>query len=447
MELKIQYAKRSDGAKTAIGTMGSGSYVVIPPGAESHLEWWGNDNKGRAFIERLAEQHTVVLYDRHGFGLSDRDRTDFSLEDDVLDLEAVVDAIGMSKFALFGSSNGGYFAIAYTLRHPEPVTRLVLYGTGAGYTRGQYAEREEVAEAMAKLRRANRELYTQTLARVFFPTGADLETLESFSDHVKVASNPDLEDRLGDTLLDLRPELHRISQQALVLHRRGDQVIPFEAGRELAGLLPNASFLPLEGDMHFPGYGDVESVLRPVLEFLAEDAGHAGPSSLPEGTAVILFADIAGSTALTEQLGDAAFRARARKLDTALRAAIKEEGGTPVEGKVMGDGVMATFPSARQAIGGAVRCSALGDAAGLPLHLGIHAGDVIREENTVYGGAVNIASRITEAAPPGEILVSDTVRGLARTSVEAGFDDRGEHELQGVAEPQRLYAVRWREEG
>jgi class 3 adenylate cyclase len=187
-----------------------------------------------------------------------------------------------------------------------------------------------------------------------------------------------------------------------------------------------------------------------MIGHVAHITQQAGSSPVVVGReirAIILFADIAGSTALTEQLGDDAFRARARELDTALRAAIKEAGGTPVEGKVMGDGVMATFPSARQAIGGAVRCSTLGDAAGLPLHLGIHAGDVIREENTVYGGAVNIAARIADAAPPGEILVSDTVRGLARTSVEAGFDDRGEHELQGVAEPQRLYAVRWREEG
>jgi class 3 adenylate cyclase len=157
--------------------------------------------------------------------------------------------------------------------------------------------------------------------------------------------------------------------------------------------------------------------------------------------AVILFADIAQSTALTEQLGDAAFRAKARELDTSLRSVIKESGGTPVEGKVLGDGVLAVFTSARQAIECALRCNAAGEPLGLQLHLGIHAGDVIREGDNVYGGAVNIAARIAGASAPGEVLVSDTVRGLARTSAGVAFDDRGETSLKGVADPQRLFAV------
>jgi adenylate cyclase len=78
----------------------------------------------------------------------------------------------------------------------------------------------------------------------------------------------------------------------------------------------------------------------------------------------------------------------------------------------------------------------------LRLHLGIHAGDVIREGNNVYGGAVNIAARIAAASEPGEVLVSDTVRSLGRTSAGVTFDDRGEHELKGVGEPQRLFVVR-----
>jgi len=100
------------------------------------------------------------------------------------------------------------------------------------------------------------------------------------------------------------------------------------------------------------------------------------------------------------------------------------------------------FTSARQAIDCALRCNSAGESVGLQLHLGIHAGDVIREGNNVYGGAVNIAARIAAASAPGEVLVSDTVRGLARTSAGVVFDDRGEHELKGIEEPQRLFAVR-----
>jgi class 3 adenylate cyclase len=162
---------------------------------------------------------------------------------------------------------------------------------------------------------------------------------------------------------------------------------------------------------------------------------------LPSGTAVILFADIADSTALTERLGDAAFRSKARDLDNALRAIIRDHGGAPIEGKLLGDGVLATFASAAKAIEAALTFAQSGNDAGLPLHLGLHAGDVIREENNVFGGAVNIASRISGLSAPGEVLVSATVRDLARTSAGVSFEDRGEQALKGVAEPVRVFAV------
>jgi adenylate cyclase len=161
----------------------------------------------------------------------------------------------------------------------------------------------------------------------------------------------------------------------------------------------------------------------------------------PSGTAIILFADIADSTALTERLGDVAFRAKARDLDAALRTVIREHGGTPIEGKLLGDGVLAVFTSARQAIEAGVACATQGAEAGLPLHVGMHAGDVIREEGNVYGGAVNIASRIAGLSSAGEVLVSETVRSLARTSAGVRFEDRGEQPLKGIGEPVRVWVV------
>ena len=102
---------------------------------------------------------------------------------------------------------------------------------------------------------------------------------------------------------------------------------------------------------------------------------------------------------------------------------------------------MAVFASASQAIAAALRCKAAGDEAELSLHLGIHAGDVVHEGNSVHGGAVQLASRVQGVAAPGEILVSDIVRGLARTSARVSFEDRGEHDLKGIVKPQRLFAV------
>jgi class 3 adenylate cyclase len=179
-----------------------------------------------------------------------------------------------------------------------------------------------------------------------------------------------------------------------------------------------------------------------VEEFVSSTEPTEHPSSdRSSGMTAILFADIADSTALTERLGDTAFRAKARELDGTLRAVIREHAGTPIEGKLLGDGVLAVFTSARQAIEAALACAQAGAEASLPLHLGLHAGDVIREDNNVYGGAVNIASRISGLSAPGEVLVSDIVRGLARTSAGVQFEDRGGQTLKGVEEAVRVWAV------
>jgi class 3 adenylate cyclase len=167
----------------------------------------------------------------------------------------------------------------------------------------------------------------------------------------------------------------------------------------------------------------------------------------PGGTVTILFTDIVASTSLTEQLGDAEFRQRARELDTLLRTAISEGAGRSIEGKLLGDGVLAVFSSAGRAIECAVRCCALAEGHGLPLHIGLHVGDVLQEGDNVFGGAVNIAARICAASAAGEVLVSDTVRSLARTSVAVRFEDRGPHILKGIADPLRLFAVRPKEPG
>ncbi|HUF54853.1 MAG TPA: adenylate/guanylate cyclase domain-containing protein [Dehalococcoidia bacterium] len=247
----------------------------------------------------------------------------------------------------------------------------------------------------------------------------------------------------------------QVRARTLVMHPRDHPYYPTEGARKLAAAIPGARLVLSEGNtVLVPG----PQAIAAMAEFLSHLSGVTvtyaashGPEARRDGftgradrsgTAVILFADIVDSTALTERLGDTAFREKARDLDVTLRNIIREAGGTPVEGKLLGDGVLAVFSSARQAIEAALKCGAAGEQGGLPLHLGIHAGDVIEEDGNVFGGAVNTASRISGLSAPGEVLVSDTVRSLARTSAGVTFEDRGEQELKGVGEPVRVFAVR-----
>jgi class 3 adenylate cyclase len=247
--------------------------------------------------------------------------------------------------------------------------------------------------------------------------------------------------RLGVTEI-----MRLVKAPTLVLHQPGlyGGTPGLSESQALASGIPNARLVQLS-EQFVPPYGN-EPGTSAVEAFLAEAEDSAVTSAPPSGTAIILFADIVDSTALTESLGDAAFRTKARDLDAAPRTVIRDHSGTPIEGKLLGDGVLAVFTSARQAIEAALACGKAGEEGGLPLHLGLHAGDVIRESdpdgrNNVYGGAVNIASRISGLSASGEVLVSETVRSLARTSAGVTFEDRGEQALKGVGEAVRVWRI------
>ena len=439
MEPRIQYAQTKDGVSIAFWTLGDGIPIVRTPAfGWSHLQLEWQNTPQRSMFEREVETRRLVRYDSRGSGLSERDVSEFSLDSFVTDLEAVVDHLGLERFVLSGPVFTGPVAIAYAARHPERVSHLTLWCTWA-----RSPEWPAQLQAALSLRDKDWELFTETLfhAVLGFEAG---EVAHRFAMYVRESITQDKYDQILKALMDfdVREDLPRVRCPTLVSHRRQLPWPSLDVARGLASKIPGARLALLEGDSAAPAIGDLEAVLAAIDEFLGEGEEAAATAELPEGMAVILFADIAGSTALTERMGDAAFRAKARELDGALRAIILECSGTPVEGKVLGDGVLAVFTSARQAIGCALRCNAASEPLGLQLHLGIHAGDVIREGNNVYGGAVNIAARIAGASAPGEVLVSDTVRGLARTSAGVSFEDRGEQSLKGVSEPVRLFAVR-----
>ncbi len=165
------------------------------------------------------------------------------------------------------------------------------------------------------------------------------------------------------------------------------------------------------------------------------------------GTSLIVFTDVVDSTGLTERLGDVAYREVADRLLQALRVQAEARGGEVMHGVTLGDGILALFGSGRGAITFAEEAHRSATQFVVQLRVGIHVGDVIRSADMVSGGAVNIAARVCSAAPPGETLVSEPVRSVARTSTSVDFEDRGEFTLRGVREPHRLFAARARQPG
>jgi pimeloyl-ACP methyl ester carboxylesterase/transcriptional regulator with XRE-family HTH domain len=269
----IQYARRADGAATAYATIGSGPVLLHPPGFISHLEWFGAAPDLSKYLGRLAEHRTLVLYDRHGCGLSDRDRTDFTFEDDMQDIEAVVATVGAGEVDLLGVSFGSGPAITYAARHPELVRRLLLYGAGGDWLKGRqpvpaFGVTPDRRAALAALRRADLESFVRAVAMNFFPSGVDGETFRSFVQIFRIAATPEMQEQLETVAFNLDACLPQITMPTLVLQRRGDQATSFARGQDLARRISGARFVPLEGDAHFPWVGDWQSVVEPMLHFL-----------------------------------------------------------------------------------------------------------------------------------------------------------------------------------
>jgi pimeloyl-ACP methyl ester carboxylesterase/DNA-binding CsgD family transcriptional regulator len=224
----------------------------------THLDFDWDGPLWRHWFEAFTDRRMLIRYDPRGSGLSDRDAGDFSLDAWVADLEAVVDAVGLRRFPLIGMCQGGLIAIAYAARHPERVSRLVLY---SGYPHGAYVEGagEKIsrqAQTFAQMiemgwgREAS--AFREVFAHLLMPDGGK-DQIKWIGELQRRSTSPETACRLWNAFntFDIREEAPKITAPTLVFHVRGDALVPFEVGRTLAAMIPNAHFVPLEGQNHF----------------------------------------------------------------------------------------------------------------------------------------------------------------------------------------------------
>jgi class 3 adenylate cyclase len=330
--------------------------------------------------------------------------------------------------------------VNYAARHPGRVGQLILFEAGARFTA---TSQQQLKAALAT--GEDWRFVSETMVR-FLEGWERPDSAARSAAFLRESVDLDVMHRLFDSnAWDVTDILPLVQARTLVVNTRENPWAGVQAGRELVAGLPNAQLAIVQRPDLDEMLGS-EAVLA-IQSFLGVPAPQAGPlsepsSPVPSTMAVILFADVVNSTAIAGRIGNAAFRERTRQLEEALRTVIREGGGAPVEGRTLGDGVLGDFSSASQAIAAAISCREAASKLELALHLGIHAGDVIREAGNVHGIAVSMASRISGLTGANEILVSSTVRDLARASTDVTFEDRGEHSLKGIAEPQRVFLVR-----
>jgi class 3 adenylate cyclase len=434
--VQVRYCTTSDGVSIAWGEAGRGpallSFGPTPfTHVQEHFTLW------ETYFGTLARSFRLITFDARGTGMSQRDVEDVSPETVMLDALAVIAAAKLDRFVVEAEAFLVAFSTALRLAITlsDRVTHVVLESP---FLNVRELDDTPYGRVHLTLAEADWPVFVQTLHRVLLGwDSADNAYVDSLSRLAAGWVDPVVGQKYIRAIydIDLGELLGKVTQPTLVV-RNDPFFVPAVCSQRVAAKIPGARFHQVAD----PSFQQQAEVIR---EFVGvSEPPSQSAAAVATGTAVILFTDIVDSTALTERLGDTGFREASRTLDAGLRSAIRDCGGTAIDGKLLGDGVLATFPSAAQAIDGARRCLALSGASELGLHIGLHAGDVIREEGNVFGGAVNIASRICGLSAAGEILVSDVVRGMARSSAGVVFEDRGEREMKGVGEPVRVYAVR-----
>jgi pimeloyl-ACP methyl ester carboxylesterase/DNA-binding CsgD family transcriptional regulator len=251
---QIRFCASADGTRIAYAICGSGPPLVWVQHWIHHLELDWDSPVWRPWLLLLAKRHTLIRYDWRGCGLSDRERVHFSMDKFAEDLEVVIAASGVDPFVLFGMAGGGSaIAMSYAVRHPARVAHLVLYGCNTRGPLGDNPTSDQEAEAQARLKVIelgwpNENVgYGQFLASLHIPDST-AEQFRSYNDLARRTSSSASAVGVMNAFnrMNVEQVVPKVGCSTLVIHPRGDSIIPFDQGRKVAASIPRAHFVPLE---------------------------------------------------------------------------------------------------------------------------------------------------------------------------------------------------------
>jgi class 3 adenylate cyclase len=435
-----RYAKSGD-VNIAYQVVGEGPFdLVVVPGWISNVDFAWEDPLYGDWVRRLAAFSRVILFDKRGTGLSDRDVGDSTLEERMDDLRAVLEAAGSERAAVMGFSEGGPLSMLFAATYPERVRALILYATFARASEApDYPEGVEVRKNVELLRSRLENAWGQgTTLELLAPGLTHIPRAREFMGrYERMCVSPRAgRAHLGWLLeIDVRPVARTLQLPTLVVHRTDDALIRVELGRALAREIPGARYVELGGDGHPPWIGDTGALVAEIQQFLT---GSRVRVEAERVLATVLFTDIVGSTERAVALGDRAWRDLLERHHTVVRQEIERYRGREIDSS--GDGFLATFDGPARAI----RCAkGIRDAVrslGIEIRAGVHTGECERVDDKLAGVAVHTGARVMTKAGPGEVLVSSTVKDLVAGS-GLDFREHGTHTLKGVPGEWRLFAV------
>ena len=453
MEPSIRYARTEDGVSIAYWALGDGYPLIADVGDWSHVQREWDIPERRAYSERAARNHTFIRFDHRGSGLSDRTVTDLSIDAYARDLDAVLDHMGLSEAAIFATGGGQRSAIDYAAKHPQRISHLILW-----QAMGLDGTIPPALKVLLDMRDADWEFYTD--AFVLWVQGWTAgEASARMGEYLRASISPEVAKAIdaAQRSVNVMPLLEQLSMPTLLVYRPDARGFSEDMLRQIASRIPQARSVFLEGTTLAWYIPDSERLMSTIEEFIAEypsssqakqKAGNV--QELVSDTHVVLFTDIAGSSALAQRVGDAQAQEVRRAHDAIVREALQAHRGKEV--KHTGDGIMAAFGMASAALNCAItiqRSIAVHneDHGHMPLgvYIGLNAGEPIAENDDLFGTSVDLAARICDHADAGQILASDVVRQLV-AGKHYLWNDRGTSELRGLEDPIKLWEVSWAED-
>ena len=424
---------QSKGADIAYRVLGEGPRdIVLSMGFMSHLDLYWELPENVEFLEHLAALGRVIIFDKRGTGLSDRDLADVSPETWCADLIAVMDAAQSTSAVVMGWLDAGSLSLLAAATHPDRVVAVIAGESLAvghrerGHPFGPDPRLLKMALAAIRSGGWGRGMAVRLVAPDFAASPrhlAWLKRLESMSATPRAAAR--LLQMTAD--LDLRPYLERITAPVLLLHDVEMQSLAtLESMQWLAERLPNASLRLVRGQRPMTTLMPFHDVAAEIEQFLgAYRLNHSGLREV----VTLLMTDVVGSTEAAARSGDAGIRYALDAHFAAVRRALARFGGTEI--KTMGDGFLASFPIPSAALRCAAEVQRDAEAIGLTIRAGVHAGEVLHQGNDLSGIAVHVTARVSAAAQPSEILFTDTVRTLVLGSTMT-YEPVGASTLKGV---------------
>ena len=432
---EIQFTEK-DGFSIAYQVWGTGPDTLIyVPGMVSHLDVSAEGQAYLAWLKLLSKNFKVIIFDKRGQGLSDRDATVPGVEQRMDDIDAVAAAEGVEKFYLFGYSEGGSISLVYAATHPTKVLGVTVFAGIPKFTNSDdfdlMSDEETILEGFVP--NWGKGLSGYLFCPQKMPHGQkEMSKLERM-----VCSPSTLKNVLETNFkVDVRSTLSSVQVPCLICHARDDRAVPVANGRYFADKIEHSKYIEYPSGGHFPHFGNINQIVSDIVSFFNDVSQTADP--LNKSLTTVLFTDIVNSTEKMLAMGDREWAGKIIEHDQIVSTLVARYNGTLI--KNTGDGCLCVFDGPVRASKCAIELRNQLSSVGLDIRCGLNFGQVEWVDSDVIGKTVNLSARVMDLAKANQIFATkDTVDVLAGAGLE--INSAGRYQLKGFKQEWDIYEV------